>query len=254
MKEDPGYVMSVLREAGKASAMIEESVEKQHTLADTSAREEDISPLPIKEERNNETVSSGILNMYDRSKEQYPDAMALIRVGDEYKAYNQDAERLHEVLGVCARKAVSEKDGTPVMTASFRHVDLDTHLRSIIKAGSKVAINHYEKAAAPDKSMTPPLLFKGGRREIEITSAGAVIRTNGNQYDVTGILKGLEKAGIDVRNISGSQWESMLRGRGTVLNPAKQKMLFSIRKQPSGYGVRIADISGKISSSVQREL
>lgn len=29
------------------------------------------------------------------------------------------------------------KDGTPVMTASFRHVDLDTHLRSIIKAGSK---------------------------------------------------------------------------------------------------------------------
>jgi len=29
--------------------MIEESVEKQHTLADTSAREEDISPLPIKE-------------------------------------------------------------------------------------------------------------------------------------------------------------------------------------------------------------
>ncbi|MBT9871109.1 ArdC family protein, partial [Phocaeicola vulgatus] len=198
LKEDPGYVMSVLREAGKASAMIEESVEKQHTLADTSAREEDISPLPIKEERNNETVSSGILNMYDRSKEQYPDAMALIR----------------------------------------RHVDLDTHLRSIIKAGSKVAINHYEKAAAPDKSMTPPLLFKGGRREIEITSGGAVIRTNGNQYDATGILKGLEKAGIDVRNISGSQWESMLRGRGTVLNPAKQKMLFSIRKQPSGYGVR----------------
>lgn len=36
--------MSVLREAGKASAMIEESVEKQHTLADTSAREEDINP------------------------------------------------------------------------------------------------------------------------------------------------------------------------------------------------------------------
>lgn len=180
--------------------------------------------------------------------------MALIRVGDEYKAYNQDAERLHEVLGVCARKAVSGKDGTPVMTASFRHVDLDTHLRSIIKAGSKVTINHYEKAAAPDKSMTTPLLFKGGRREIEITSEGAVIRTNGNQYDATGILKGLEKAGIDVRNISGSQWESMLRGRGTVLNPAKQKMLFSIRKQPSGYGVRIADISGKISSSVQREL
>ena len=29
LKEDPGYVMSVLREAGKASAMIEESVEKQ---------------------------------------------------------------------------------------------------------------------------------------------------------------------------------------------------------------------------------
>lgn len=60
------------------------------------------------------------------------------------------------------------------MTASFRHVDLDTHLRSIIKAGSKVATTIMRKAAAPDKSMTPPLLFKGGRREIEITSEGAV--------------------------------------------------------------------------------
>ena len=56
--------MSVLREAGKASAMIEDSVEKQHTLADTSAREEDVSPLPRKEEGNNETVPSGILDMY----------------------------------------------------------------------------------------------------------------------------------------------------------------------------------------------
>ena len=46
--------------------------------------------------------------------------------GDEYKAYNQDAERLHEVLGVCARKAVSEKTARRSWQ-SFRHVDLDTH-------------------------------------------------------------------------------------------------------------------------------
>ncbi|MFR7464526.1 MAG: hypothetical protein ACLUVG_04835 [Phocaeicola vulgatus] len=70
----------------------------------------------------------------------------------------------------------------------------------------------------------------------------------------TGILKGLEKAGIDVRNISGSQWESMLRGRGTGPEPCKTENAVLYPKQPSGYGVRIADISGKISSSVQREL
>ena len=65
-------------------------MEKQHTWQTHPPGKRDISPLPIKEERNNETVSSGILNMYDHSKEQYPDAMALIRVGDEYKAYNQE--------------------------------------------------------------------------------------------------------------------------------------------------------------------
>lgn len=46
LKEDPGYVMSVLREAGKASAMIEDSVEKQHTLADTSARKRTYPHFP----------------------------------------------------------------------------------------------------------------------------------------------------------------------------------------------------------------
>lgn len=99
-----------------------------------------------------------------------------------------------------------------------------------------------------------PERYEGMRGRFSGPAVADNVKGNGNQYDATGILKGLEKAGIDVRNISGSQWESMLRGRGTVLNPAKQKMLFSIRKQPSGYGVRIADISGKISSSVQREL
>lgn len=100
----------------------------------------------------------------------------------------------------------------------------------------------------------PLLLFKGGRREIEITSGKAVIRTNGNEYDATGILRSLEKAGVNVRDVTEGQWTSMLKGQGTCLDSGKPKSLFSIQKQASGYGMRIADIAGSISASIQKEV
>lgn len=101
---------------------------------------------------------------------------------------------------------------------------------------------------------SPSLIFKGGRREIEITSGSAKIRTNGNEYDATGILRSLEKAGVNFRDVTESQWTNMLKGQGTCLDSGKPKSLFSIQKQASGYGMRIADIAGSIQASIQKEL
>lgn len=100
----------------------------------------------------------------------------------------------------------------------------------------------------------PLLLFKGGRREIEITSGKAVIRTNGNEYDATGILKFLDRAAVDVKGVTESQWKNILRGQGIALDPAKPTSLFSIQKQAAGYTMRMADIANHMSSSIQKEL
>lgn len=59
LKEDFGYVMSVLWEVGKVFVMIEESMEKQYILVDIFVREEDIFLFFIKE--YNESVIYNIL-------------------------------------------------------------------------------------------------------------------------------------------------------------------------------------------------
>lgn len=98
------------------------------------------------------------------------------------------------------------------------------------------------------------LFLKGGRREIEITPERAVIRANGHTFDATGILRTLQKAKVDVGGISGMQWQKMLKGQGTVLDPSAPGRLFSIQKQASGYGIRIADITGSITKPAQQEI
>lgn len=122
------------------------------------------------------------------------------------------------------------------------------------ESGIKGIAQQVEKKVSTTAQASPKeLRFKGGRREIEIASGRAVIRTNGNEYDATGILGSLKKAGVDVRDISENQWAGMLRGQGTALDPSRPKSLFSIQKQVSGYSMRIADITGSISTAIQKE-
>lgn len=111
-----------------------------------------------------------------------------------------------------------------------------------------------ENLQSPPFKNNNSLFLKGGRREIEITPERAVIRANGHTFDATGILRTLQKAKVDVGGISRMQWQKMLKGQGTALDPSAPGRLFSIRKQASGYGIRIADITGSITKPAQQEI
>lgn len=156
---------------------------------------------------------------------------------------------------------LAEKDITPDFREKVRQL-----LRDMLRAlGFRIDIQDSELNCILSKSRgnlllfrvkkeNDSLFFKGGRREIEICNGKAFIRSNGQTIDATGILRSLDKAKIDIKNISSEQWKNMLRGQGIALNPDKPGSLFSIQKQTSGYTIRIADITKNITKSIQNEV
>ena len=71
-------------------------------------------------------------------KQKHPDAMILMRTGDCYKMYGEDAEKGARILGItlCDR----ESKGDRYLFAVFPHHSLDVYLPKLVRAGLRVAI------------------------------------------------------------------------------------------------------------------
>lgn len=68
-------------------------------------------------------------------KELCHDALLLFRVGDFYEAYNEDAIKVNEILGVMLTK---RDDGSSICGFPFHA--LDVYLAKLVRAGNRVAI------------------------------------------------------------------------------------------------------------------
>ena len=88
-----------------------------------------------------ESNKLSILQQYRNMKGKHPDAILLIRVGDFYVAYYEDAIDVAQILGITLTKRVNlngKKKEIP--SAGFPHHVLDTYLPKIVRAGRRVAI------------------------------------------------------------------------------------------------------------------
>ena len=91
-----------------------------------------------------ETTMSPIMKQYNELKEKHPEALLLFRVGDFYEAYDEDAVKAGEILGITVTRKFNSKDkgsdGHALKLAGFPYHALDTYLPKIIRAGLRVAI------------------------------------------------------------------------------------------------------------------
>ena len=71
-------------------------------------------------------------------REKHPDAMFLMRSGDFYEAFGEDAEKCSALLSLT--KEQQESQGEKYAHVAFPHHALDTYLPKIVKAGHRVAI------------------------------------------------------------------------------------------------------------------
>lgn len=79
---------------------------------------------------------TSIIKQYRDLKSKHPDAVLLFRVGDFYKAYEEDAD----VVGKVCSVNVERKEATHIKVAKFVYHSLDIYLPKLIRAGHRIAI------------------------------------------------------------------------------------------------------------------
>ena len=80
-----------------------------------------------------------LIKQYNQFKTQHPDAILLMRVGDFYETYGDDALKASQILGIVLTKK-SNGSSTAVDMAGFPHHAIDTYLPKLVRAGLRVAI------------------------------------------------------------------------------------------------------------------
>ncbi|MDU7591783.1 MAG: ABC transporter substrate-binding protein [Bacteroides sp.] len=78
---------------------------------------------------------------WDNLKEKHPDALYLIRAGEVYRLYNEDAAKGADILGITMKK-YPERGFSAF--AEFPRTQLDSYLPKLVRAGERVAISEIE--------------------------------------------------------------------------------------------------------------
>lgn len=86
-------------------------------------------------------METNIYKQYKELKKKHPDAVILLRTGDFYVTFEDDAEVAHKVLGITISKNI--KTGAKI--AGFPYHALDTYLPKLIRAGPSVTRLKHQK-------------------------------------------------------------------------------------------------------------
>ena len=84
------------------------------------------------------------MKQFNELKSKHPEAILLFRIGDFYEAYDEDATKIGEILGITVTRKFNSKDkgsdGHALKMAGFPYHALDTYLPKLIRAGVRVGI------------------------------------------------------------------------------------------------------------------
>lgn len=91
-----------------------------------------------------ETTMTPFMKQFNELKTKHPDTLLLFKVVDFYEAYDEDAVKAGEILGITVTRKFNSKekgsDGHAMKIAGFPAHALDTYLPKLIRAGVRVAI------------------------------------------------------------------------------------------------------------------
>ena len=156
-------------------------------------------------------------------KAKYPDSLLLIRMGDFYEAFDDDAHTLAKVLGIAL---TSRESGSGVKTplAGIPYHSLDNHLGKLVAAGLKIAIAEQIGDPAKSKGLVE-------RAVVRVVTPGTLIEPalldqSTNNFLAAAVSDGV-RAGLAYVDISTSEFitgefrASDLNDELQRLNPAE---------------------------------
>ena len=162
LKQEPKFIISVMADVSKASGMILDHVDKQRLelgmttlqtkepMLDEKGQEvKDVKEAKVektltKAEEKAELAKEAAKVWHDL-KEKHPDAVLLMRKGDFYEAFGEDAKKVAKSTGLKEQHVVKEgfesKEGEKgVSYVNFKNTSLDKYLPKLVRDGHRVAI------------------------------------------------------------------------------------------------------------------
>lgn len=137
-------------------------------------------------EKTVQNETSAQRESWDRIKAKHPDALQLVRKGDFYRMYNDDAEKGASILGVTIQKLSEGGERGFAQSAEFPYHKLDDYLPKLIRAGERVVIcDAPEMEKARSKSLQLSGSMSDGRQsEGTARETGQASGKDGNEESV----------------------------------------------------------------------
>ena len=128
----------------KGQSQEEHAGEKQEK--ETAIRQGETLGRQNEEECTGESVSPQ-REAWDKIKAKHPDAIQLVRTGDNYTAYNEDAVKVTETLALKMDKHEADMKKGFTASVTFPVSQLDTFLPKLVRSGARVVIRDAEGLA-----------------------------------------------------------------------------------------------------------
>ena len=172
LKKEPRFILSVMADVNKASKMILDHVDAQRLemgMKTLQPKEEatnekatdakvapetkmDIAAEPIAKPKTKAEEKAELAKetaaVFKDLKEKHPDALLLMRKGDFYEAFEEDAKKVAKSTGLKEQHIIKEgfankenKEGEKgVSYVNFKNTSLDKYLPKLVRDGHRVAI------------------------------------------------------------------------------------------------------------------
>ena len=145
----------------KGQSQEEHAGEKQEKEAER--RQGEAAARERTEDKEKEDLVSPQRKAWDEVKAEHPDALQLVRSGDNYRLYNEDAVRGAEILGLTLKGRDEIQEGFTA-SAEFQYKQLDHYLPKLVRAGEQVVIREMEVREAQEKQQAEEETHRGIHR------------------------------------------------------------------------------------------
>lgn len=145
----------------KGQSQEEHAGEKQEK--EVERRQGEAAARERTEDKEKEDLVSPQRKAWDEVKAEHPDALQLVRSGDNYRLYNGDAVRGAEILGLTLKGRDEIQEGFTA-SAEFQYKQLDHYLPKLVRAGEQVVIREMEVREAQEKQQAEEETHRGIHR------------------------------------------------------------------------------------------
>ena len=179
--DEKGQTIKDGKESKVEKPLTKAAIEREKNEIDFSSSEREQARPQARAEEKAE-IAKEAAHVWHDLKEKHPDAVLLMRKGDFYEAFGEDAKKVAKSTGLKEQHVVKEgfeaKDGEKgVSYVNFKNTSLDKYLPKLVRDGHRVAIVDNLEDMAKDRLADRKKQEKSREQPVAAKQTAAVAKT-----------------------------------------------------------------------------